>query len=54
MTDALWKPTTPTRADHDEFYYIACANRLAFGDVDHPPLAPALLALTRPAQRGPS
>ena len=31
----------------DEFYYIACAKRLAFGYVDHPPLAPALLAGTR-------
>lgn len=32
----------------DEFYYLACARRLAFGYVDHPPLAPLLLALTRP------
>jgi len=31
----------------DEFYYLACAKRLAFGYVDHPPLAPVLLALTR-------
>jgi len=31
----------------DEFYYIACAKRLAFGYVDHPPLAPALLAGVR-------
>lgn len=31
----------------DEFYYIACAKRLAFGYVDHPPLAPALLAAIR-------
>jgi hypothetical protein len=29
----------------DEWYYIACANRLAFGFVDHPPLAPLLLNL---------
>lgn len=29
----------------DEFYYIACANRPAFGYVDHPPLAPFLLTL---------
>ena len=27
----------------DELYYISCANRLAFGYVDHPPLAPLLL-----------
>lgn len=27
----------------DELYYIACARRLAFGYVDHPPLAPFLL-----------
>jgi hypothetical protein len=32
----------------DEFYYLACARRLAFGYVDHPPLAAAILALTRP------
>lgn len=31
----------------DELYYIACAEHLAFGYVDHPPLAPALLALNR-------
>jgi len=29
----------------DEFYYIACASRPAFGYVDHPPLAPLILAL---------
>jgi len=27
----------------DEWYYMACARRLAFGYVDHPPLAPVLL-----------
>jgi hypothetical protein len=27
----------------DELYYIACARRLDFGYVDHPPLAPAIL-----------
>lgn len=27
----------------DEFYYLSCARRLAFGYVDHPPLAPLLL-----------
>ena len=27
----------------DEFYYLACAKRLAFGYVDHPPLAPLVL-----------
>jgi hypothetical protein len=27
----------------DELYYVSCANRLAWGYVDHPPLAPFLL-----------
>jgi len=31
----------------DEFYYIACSKRLAFGYVDHPPLSMFLLALSR-------
>lgn len=31
----------------DEFYYIACARRLAWGYVDHPPLSIALLAAVR-------
>ncbi|MEM7350835.1 MAG: glycosyltransferase family 39 protein [Acidobacteriota bacterium] len=31
----------------DELYYIACSERLAAGYVDHPPLAPWLLALSR-------
>jgi len=31
----------------DELYYVVCSQRLAWGYVDHPPLAPALLALSR-------
>lgn len=31
----------------DEFYYIACSKRLAFGYIDHPPLSIVLLALNR-------
>ncbi len=31
----------------DEFYYIACSKRLAFGYVDHPPLSIWVLALWR-------
>ncbi|MGE5243582.1 MAG: glycosyltransferase family 39 protein [Betaproteobacteria bacterium] len=31
----------------DELYYIACADHLAWGYVDHPPLSIAILALTR-------
>lgn len=31
----------------DEFYYIACSKRLAWGYVDHPPLSVFLLALSR-------
>jgi hypothetical protein len=31
----------------DELYYVACAKRLAWGYVDHPPLSLALLALQR-------
>ncbi len=31
----------------DELYYLACANRLALGYVDHPPLSVALLWLVR-------
>jgi len=30
----------------DEFYYLACARRLAFGYVDHPPLVPLLLRIS--------
>ncbi len=33
----------------DEFYYLACAERLAWGYVDHPPLSIAVLALVRSA-----
>jgi hypothetical protein len=31
----------------DEFYYIACASNPAFGYVDHPPLAPLILAIVQ-------
>jgi 4-amino-4-deoxy-L-arabinose transferase-like glycosyltransferase len=31
----------------DELYYLACAKRLAWGYVDHPPLSIVVLALTR-------
>ncbi len=31
----------------DEFYYLACADHLAWGYVDHPPLSVALLALSK-------
>lgn len=31
----------------DELDYIACGERLAWGFVDHPPLVPALVKLTR-------
>lgn len=31
----------------DEFYYLACSDRLAFGYVDHPPLSILLLWLNR-------
>jgi hypothetical protein len=30
----------------DEWYYLGCARRLAWGYVDHPPLAPAVLRLS--------
>jgi hypothetical protein len=33
----------------DELYYLACARRLAWGYVDHPPLSIAILALDRAA-----
>ncbi len=31
----------------DEFYYVACSKRLAFGYIDHPPLSILLLAINR-------
>ncbi len=31
----------------DELYYVSCAERLDWGYVDHPPLAPALLRVAR-------
>lgn len=31
----------------DELYYVACSERLALGYVDHPPLAPWILAASR-------
>lgn len=31
----------------DEYYYIACADRLAWGYVDHPPFSLAILAIVR-------
>src|SRR5438093_8432 len=31
----------------DELYYLDCANHLAWGYVDHPPLSIAILALSR-------
>jgi 4-amino-4-deoxy-L-arabinose transferase-like glycosyltransferase len=31
----------------DEFYYLACANHLSWGYVDHPPFSIALLAVSR-------
>jgi hypothetical protein len=37
----------------DEMYYLACAQHLAFGYVDHPPLSIGVLALVR-ATLGPS
>lgn len=33
----------------DEFYYVACANHLAFGYVDHPPMSVFVLWLVRAA-----
>lgn len=36
----------------DEFYYLACAGHLAWGYVDHPPLAMALLAVLKLLLRG--
>ncbi len=36
----------------DEFYYIACSKNLAFGYVDHPPLAMLLLKRNSCGSRG--
>jgi hypothetical protein len=41
---------TAAAVDHyfrDEFYYLACSHRLAWGYVDHPPLSIAILWLAR-------
>jgi hypothetical protein len=38
---------TPYGYFRDELYYLACADRLAWGYVDHPPLSIAVLALWR-------
>jgi len=44
-----WVPgiTGPYGYFIDEFYYLACAERLAFGYVDHPPLSVFLLRIVR-------
>lgn len=45
-TTALQLATAGIWGRHrDEFYYLACARRLAWGYVDHPPLTPVLYRL---------
>jgi predicted permease len=42
--------TSTAFVDHyfrDEFYYLACSHRLAWGYVDHPPLCVAILWIVR-------
>jgi len=45
-TTALHRATANLWGYHrDEFYYLACGRRLAWGFVDHPPVTPALYRL---------
>src|SRR6187397_2471823 len=45
-TTALHLATANLWGHHrDEFYYLACGRRLAWGFVDHPPVTPALYRL---------
>ncbi len=44
----LWASATPGYGFFaDEFYFLECADRLAWGYVDHPPLSVAVLAAVR-------